>query len=182
MQNKNHFKVLNEAFFFLFNCFLRSHGTSQDQSETREQSFVMTARFTWCVWGALNAPTHIKTLTSTECFVAGRSSIFNLKSSILTEGNLWGHVFLQPPPRRSWRPPRSPPRHAGAKSPTRGKSLVFISDFQEFLMKCCEVVICPLCHESSIWGLFSYAAAKCVAPGPRGGTLHLHFRTQTTRI
>lgn len=46
--------------------------------------------------------------------------------------------------------------HAGVKSPTRGKSLVFISNFQEFLMKCCEVVICPLCQASSIWGLFSY--------------------------
>lgn len=38
--------------------------------------------------------------------------------------------------------------HAGVKSPTRGKSLVFISNFQEFLMKCCEVVICPLCQAS----------------------------------
>lgn len=46
--------------------------------------------------------------------------------------------------------------HAGVKSPTRGKSLVFISNFQEFLMKCCEVVICPLCQASSIWGFFSY--------------------------
>lgn len=38
--------------------------------------------------------------------------------------------------------------HSGVKSPTRGKSLVFISNFQEFLMKCCEVVICPLCQAS----------------------------------
>lgn len=34
------------------------------------------------------------------------------------------------------------------KSPTAGKSLVFISNFQQLLIKCCEVVICSLCRRS----------------------------------
>lgn len=118
---------------------------------------------------SLNAPTHIKTLKSTQCFVAGRSSIFKIHFTDSDGGKpLRWSVPAAPPPEveRSWRPPRSPPRHAGAKSPTRGKSLVFISDFQEFLMKCCEVVVCPLCHESSTWGLFSYAAGQMCGPRP----------------
>lgn len=57
--------------------------------------------------------------------------------------------------------------HSSVKSPTRGKSLVFISNFQEFLMKCCEIVICPFARQAKFVVCFLMREAKCVLTQPR---------------
>ena len=54
--------------------------------------------------------------------------------------------------------------HAGVKSPTPGESLVFISNFHKFLMKCCEVVVRPFARQARCEGLFSSVAGTNVAP------------------
>ena len=50
--------------------------------------------------------------------------------------------------------------HAGVKSPTPGESLVFISNFHKFLMKCCEVVVRPFARQARCEGLFSSVAGQ----------------------
>ena len=55
------------------------------------------------------------------------------------------------------------PVHTGVKSLTRGRPLTFISNFQKFLMKCCQFVICPLCQTRSSRGLFSYGGGQMCA-------------------
>lgn len=71
-----------------------------------------------------------------------------------TVSPVWQLCYVVAPPHPPDHPAAPPTRpskglvHSGVKSLTRGKSLVFISNFQEFLMKCCEVVICPFARQA----------------------------------